>query len=94
MPNANAPSTLGYLLPEENYQRLQLARDHLLLLSRLAEPRTLQEQTEDAAPIPLGVWAGCLGQLTEQITHSLDDAHWCRGIPLGHRPAPDPEQGA
>lgn len=76
---ANHASSLGYLLPEEGYQRLQLARDYLLLLSRLAEPRTIHEVADDAVPIPLGVWSVCLGQLTELITQSLDDAHWCRG---------------
>lgn len=77
--DANHASSLGYLLPEEGYQRLQLARDYLLLLSRLAEPRTIHEVADDAVPIPLGVWSVCLGQLTELITQSLDDAHWCRG---------------
>jgi hypothetical protein len=76
VPDADRLSSLGYLLPEEAYQRLQLARDHLLLLSRLAEPRTLQEQAGDAAPIPLAVWSVCLGQVTELITESLEDAHW------------------
>jgi hypothetical protein len=77
--DANHASFLGYLLPEEGYQRLQLARDYLLLLSRLAEPRTIHEVADDGVPIPLGVWSVCLGQLTELITQSLDDAHWCRG---------------
>jgi hypothetical protein len=77
--DANDSSSLGYLLPEEGYQRLQLARDYLLLLSRLAEPRSFHEVAADATPIPLGVWSVCLGQLTELITQSLDDAHWCRG---------------
>ena len=76
MSDADRLSPVGYLLPEEGYQRLQLARDHLLLLSRLAEPRTLQEQASDAAPIPLGVWSACLGQVTELITESLGDARW------------------
>lgn len=80
MPHDSAPSTLGYLLPEEDFYRLQLARDHLLLLSRLAEPRSLDEIADH---IPLGLWATCLGQLTELMSQSLDDARSYRGTSVG-----------
>jgi hypothetical protein len=66
----------GYLLSEEAHRRLQLARNHLDLLSRLAEPRTLREEAGDAPPIPLGVWSTCLAQLTELINETLEDARW------------------
>jgi hypothetical protein len=77
MTQAQSPSPSGYLLPEEAHRRLQLARNHLELLSRLAEPRTLKEEAGGAPPIPLGVWSTCLAQLAELITQSLDDARWC-----------------
>jgi len=50
------------------------------LLSRLAEPRSLDEIADH---IPLGLWAACLGQLTELMNQSLDDARSYRGTPVG-----------
>jgi hypothetical protein len=65
-------------LPEEAHRRLQLARNHLELLSRLAEPRTRKEETGDTPPIPLGVWSTCLAQLAELITKIQGSEHLFR----------------
>lgn len=76
MIQTQSPLPPGYLLSEEAHRRLLLARNHLDLLSRLAEPRSLREEADDGPPIPLGVWSTCLAQLTELINETLEDARW------------------
>jgi hypothetical protein len=65
----------GYFLPEDSQFRLKKLRDHMTFLSRLAQPRTWNEQ--DYAPeMPVGELAICLESLAEQVTQVLEELSW------------------
>jgi hypothetical protein len=66
----------GYFLPEDSQFRLKKLRDHVTFLSRLAQPRTWDEQQESAPEVPVGELAICLELLAEQVALVLDEVSW------------------
>ncbi|MDR6990296.1 hypothetical protein [Luteimonas sp. 3794] len=65
---------LGYLLPEDSHFRLRKLHQHIVFLSRLAEPRVDEE--EDGPEIDHPALAGCLELLAEQVQQVLDTLSW------------------
>jgi hypothetical protein len=66
----------GYFLPEDSQSRLKKLRDHMALLSRLAQPRTWEEQQESTPEVRMGELANCLELLAEQVALVLDEVSW------------------
>ncbi|MEN4905099.1 hypothetical protein [Luteimonas sp. TWI1437] len=71
----------GYFLPEDDRTRLAKLRDHMEFLSRLAEPRTRDEELDDPPEVSHGELATCLAMLAEQAELVLEAMAW--------RPRPD-----
>lgn len=71
----------GYFLPEDDRTRLTKLRDHMEFLSRLAEPRTYDEEQDDPPEVSHGDLATCLAMLAEQAELVLEAMAW--------RPRPD-----
>lgn len=64
----------GYFLPEDGEFRLRKLGQHMEFLSRLAEPRT--DEDEDGPEIEAPALAGCLELLAEQVQQVLDTVSW------------------
>jgi hypothetical protein len=73
--DSNDLGTPGYFLPEDSQSRLKKLRDHMAFLSRLAQPRTWNEQ-EYALEVPVAELAICLESLAEQVALVLDEVSW------------------
>ena len=71
----------GYFLPEDDRTRLTKLRDHMEFLSRLAQPRTYDEEQDDPPEVSHGDLATCLAMLAEQAELVLEAMAW--------RPRPD-----
>ena len=67
--------TPGYFLPEDSQFRLKKLRDQMVFLSRLAQPRTWDEQAH-ALEVPTGELATCLELLAEQVAMVLEELSW------------------
>jgi hypothetical protein len=67
--------TPGYFLPEDSQFRLKKLRDHMTFLSRLAQPRTWNEQ-DYAIEMPVDELAICLESLAEQVALVLGEVSW------------------
>lgn len=65
---------LGYFLTEDGQSRLRNLHQHIVFLSRLAEPRVDEE--EDGPEIDHPALAGCLDLLAEQVQLVLDTVSW------------------
>jgi hypothetical protein len=65
----------GYFLPEDSQFRLKKLRDQMTFLSRLAQPRSWNEQ-DYALEVPMGELAICLESLAEQVTLVLEEVSW------------------
>ncbi|GLQ48727.1 XAC0095 family protein [Dyella flava] len=63
---AKAPH--GYLLREENFEKLEQIRDQLLLMARMTFAATQAEENE-----PLEIQRSMLGQCFENLGLQLDD---------------------
>ncbi|KPN20282.1 hypothetical protein AO715_10345 [Xanthomonas sp. Mitacek01] len=61
---------LGYFLSEDGQSRLRNLHQHIVFLSRLAEPRVDEE--EDGPEIDHPALAGCMDLLAEQVQLVLD----------------------
>jgi hypothetical protein len=88
----------GYFLPEDSQFRLKKLHDHMTFLSRLAQPRTRDEQ-EYAPEVPRDELANCLELLAEQMALVLDDVSWPAQRQMGAAerdvaPAESPEVSA
>ncbi|UYK77063.1 hypothetical protein NG825_01335 [Xanthomonas sacchari] len=57
----------GYFLPEDSQFRLVKLRDHVRFLSRLAQPRTQQEERAAEPKVRMGELALCLELLADQV---------------------------
>ena len=69
--------TTGYFLPEDSQYRLTKLRDYAQFLSRLAEPRTAEEEMDWSGPeIRASEVAICLELLAEQVGQVLDELSW------------------
>ncbi|WP_337245533.1 hypothetical protein [Luteimonas sp. gir] len=66
----------GYFLPEDDRTRLTKLRDHMEFLSRLAEPRTYDEEQDDPPEVSHGELATCLAMLAEQAELVLEAMAW------------------
>lgn len=64
----------GYFLPEDSQFRLKKLRNHVVFLSRLAQPRTWDEEQEAAPEVSMGEVAVCLELLAEQVGQVLEAA--------------------
>jgi hypothetical protein len=73
--DSNDRGTPGYFLSEDSQFRLKKLRDQMAFLSRLAQPRTWNEQAH-ALEVPTGELAICLEFLAEQVTTVLDELSW------------------
>lgn len=67
------PERMEYVLPEDGHRRLEKLRDHMVLLSRLARPRTEHEWVPDICMAELSV---CLEMLAEQADRVLEHIDW------------------
>lgn len=65
---------LGYFLSEDGQSRLRNLHQHIVFLSRLAEPRVDEE--EDGPEIDHPALTGCLDLLAEQVQLVLDAVAW------------------
>lgn len=70
------PNMPGYFLPEDSQFRLAKLSDHIKFLSRLAQPRTRDEEQEWAPEVPVGELAICLELLAEQADLVLAEMSW------------------
>lgn len=66
----------GYFLPEESQQRLARLSEHIDFLSRLAQPRTRDEELDAAPEVAMAELATCLALLAEQADLVLETAVW------------------
>ncbi|OOG64786.1 hypothetical protein B0E46_05105 [Rhodanobacter sp. B04] len=72
--DADDLETTGYFLPEDSQYRLTKLRDYAQFLSRLAEPRTADEELDWSGPeIRASEVAICLELLAEQVGQVLDE---------------------
>jgi len=67
---------LGYFLPEDSQHRLAKLGEHMEFLSRLAQPRTSDEEQEWAPEIRMDELAVCLELLAEQVDLVLAETSW------------------
>jgi hypothetical protein len=74
--DSNDLNMSGYFLPEDSQFRLKKLCDHMALLSRLAQPRTWDEQQESTREVRMGELANCLELLAEQVALVLDEVSW------------------
>lgn len=65
----------GYFLPEDSQSRLKKLRNHIAFLSRLAQPRTWNEQ-EYKLGVSATELAICLESLEEQVALVLQEVSW------------------
>lgn len=65
-----------YLLPEDSQLRLAKLRDYMDFLSRLAQPRTWDEEQEWAPEVPVSELSICLELLAEQAELVLGEMSW------------------
>ncbi|SOD56146.1 XAC0095 family protein [Pseudoxanthomonas wuyuanensis] len=65
--------TPGYFLPEDSQFRLKKLREYTEFLSRLAQPRTPEEEEECAPEVRMGELAVCLQLLSEQVELLLEE---------------------
>lgn len=72
-----SPAPGDYLLPEGAYMALREARDQLLLLARLTEPRFAVED-EDVSVAP-GALAQCFERFARDLDGVVEAARWPRG---------------
>ncbi|WP_202843103.1 XAC0095 family protein [Luteimonas saliphila] len=68
--------TRGYLLSEDGQFRLRKLHGHMVFLSQLAQPRTRDEEDDDAPEVSMGELAVCLELLAEQAAQVLEQATW------------------
>ncbi|KLJ01307.1 hypothetical protein [Luteimonas sp. FCS-9] len=73
---SNESQRAGYFLPEDDRTRLAKLRDHMEFLSRLAEPRTYDEEQDDPPEVSHGELATCLAMLAEQAELVLEAMAW------------------
>ncbi|MBB3343998.1 hypothetical protein [Luteimonas sp. RC10] len=73
---SNDTERAGYFLPEDDRTRLTKLRDHMEFLSRLAEPRTYDEEQDDPPEVSHGELATCLAMLAEQAELVLEAMAW------------------
>jgi hypothetical protein len=76
MDEANDLDMPGYFLPEDSQFRLAKLRDHVMFLSRLAQPRMQAEDREGATEVRAGEIAICLELLGEQLDLVLAEMSW------------------
>jgi len=86
---------LGYFLTEDGQSRLRNLHQHIVFLSRLAEPRVDEE--EDGPEIDHPALAGCMDLLAEQVQLVLDTVSWparlqAKGKPLIVGPQADDDE--
>ncbi|MCD9096801.1 hypothetical protein LU699_16580 [Luteimonas fraxinea] len=86
---------LGYFLTEDGQSRLRNLHQHIVFLSRLAEPRVDEE--EDGPEIDHPALAGCMDLLAEQVQLVLDTVAWparlqAKGKPLKVGPQADDDE--
>ncbi|KLI98307.1 hypothetical protein [Luteimonas sp. FCS-9] len=72
----NDTQRAGYFLPEDDRTRLAKLRDHMEFLSRLAQPRTREEELDDPPEVGHGELATCLAMLAEQAELVLEAMKW------------------
>lgn len=90
--DSNERDVPGYFLPEDSQLRLAKLGDHIRFLSRLAQPRTLDEEQESLPEVRMGELAICLGLLAEQIEFVLEEVSWpARQASMAKTPEPDAE---
>jgi hypothetical protein len=70
-------AAMAYQLPEEEYQALQRARDHLRLLARLTEPRNFADD-QDLRLSPLAL-TDCFQRLADDPDDIVRVAWWPGG---------------
>ncbi|MBB3344873.1 hypothetical protein [Luteimonas sp. RC10] len=102
---ANDRALPGYFLTEPGQVRLKQLHDHMVFLSRLAQPRTLDEEREGVPDVRKGELATCLGLLAEQaerVLAAISDAERRPGVAgayglaegeAGPLPSPPPRAG-
>ncbi|UNK43738.1 hypothetical protein MNO14_06675 [Luteimonas sp. S4-F44] len=73
---SNDTERAGYFLPEDDRTRLTKLRDHMEFLSRLAQPRTYDEEQDDPPEVSHGDLATCLAMLAEQAELVLEAMAW------------------
>ncbi len=66
----------GYFLGEDSQFRLLRLKDHLRFLARLAQPRTVDEEREDAPQVRRGELSFCMELLADQVHLVLDELSW------------------
>jgi hypothetical protein len=66
----------GYFLPEHSQFRLKKLREYAGFLSRLAQPRRMDEEQGGMPEIRVGEVAICLELLAEQVGLVLDEISW------------------
>lgn len=87
---SNERDVPGYFLPEDSQLRLAKLGDHIRFLSRLAQPRTLDEEQDWLPEVRMGELAICLGLLAEQIGFVLEEVSWpARQASMAKAPEPD-----
>lgn len=89
--NPHDPGTPGYFLPEDGQSRLRQLRDHVALLSRLAQARTPEGGEGAGQHVTAAELETCLALLAEQADRVLVGMTWWPGLPDATdtpRPAP------
>lgn len=66
----------GYFLPEESQFRLARLSDHVRFLSRMAQPRTQDEERAAEPKVRMGELAFCLELLADQVDLVLDEVSY------------------
>ncbi|WP_337245963.1 hypothetical protein [Luteimonas sp. gir] len=69
---ANDRALPGYFLTEPGQVRLKQLHDHMVFLSRLAQPRTQDEERDGVPDVRMAELATCLGLLAEQAERVLE----------------------
>ncbi|KLJ00827.1 hypothetical protein [Luteimonas sp. FCS-9] len=72
----NDTQRAGYFVPEDDRTRLAKLRDHMEFLSRLAQPRTRDEELDDPPEVSHNELATCLAMLAEQAELVLEAMAW------------------
>ncbi|MDR6990657.1 hypothetical protein [Luteimonas sp. 3794] len=81
---------LGYFLTEDGQSRLRNLHQHIVFLSRLAEPRVDEE--EDGPEIDHPALAGCMDLLAEQVQLVLDTVSWPARLQVKGKPGGDQDE--
>ncbi|MDR7194866.1 XAC0095 family protein [Luteimonas terrae] len=81
---------LGYFLTEDGQSRLRNLHQHIVFLSRLAEPRVDEE--EDGPEIDHPALAGCMDLLAEQVQLVLDTVVWPARLQAKGKPGAEQDE--